>query len=64
MAHHTNQFRLDGSVGGHLISEQLFWLFALCILRVAQAPDAVFDSIAKHRQWDWLRKKASETLAP
>jgi len=64
LAHHTNQFRLDGSVGGHLISEQLFWLFALCILRVAQAPDVVFDSIAKHRQWDWLRKEASETLAP
>jgi hypothetical protein len=64
LAHHRAQFRLDGSVGGHLISEQLFWLFALCVLRVAQAPDAVFDSIAKHPQWTWLRGKAREALNP
>ena len=41
LAHHRDRFRLDGSVGGHLISEQLYWLFALCMLRVANAPDEV-----------------------
>lgn len=60
LAHHRERFRLDGSVGGHLISEQLFWLFVLCILRVAEAPDEVFECIAKHPDWDWLRKKARE----
>jgi len=60
LAHHRERFRLDGSVGGHLISEQLFWLFVLCILRVAEAPDEVFECIAKHPDWDWLRKKAGE----
>ena len=60
LAHHRDRFRLDGSVGGHLISEQLFWPFALCMLRVAQAPDAVFDSLAKHPDWVWLREKANQ----
>jgi hypothetical protein len=58
LAHHRDRFRMDGSVGGHLISEQLFWLFATCMLRVARAPDAVFVSIANHRQWRWLRAQA------
>ena len=62
-AHHRDRFRLDGSIGGHLIPEQLYWLFALCMLRVAHAPDDVFESIAKHQQWDWLRSKARESLA-
>jgi hypothetical protein len=63
LAHHRDRFRMDGSVGGHLVSEQLFWLFALCMLRVAQAPDAVFESIANHRQWGWLREQAEKGLA-
>lgn len=64
LAHHRDRFRLDGSVGGHVISEQLFWLFATCMLRVAQAPAAVFESIAHHRQWAWLREQAKELAAP
>jgi hypothetical protein len=60
LAHQRERFRLDGSVGGHLISEQLFWLFVLGILRVAEAPDEVFECIAKHPDWGWLRKKARE----
>ncbi|HEU5042561.1 MAG TPA: hypothetical protein VFT75_00325 [Nocardioidaceae bacterium] len=63
LAHHRDRFRLDGSVGGHLISEQLYWLYVLCMLRVAHAPEEVFESIAKHQQWNWLRRKAQETLA-
>lgn len=63
LAHHRDRLRLDGSVGGHLISEQLYWLFALCMLRVAHAPNEVFESIAKHQQWNWLRGEAGETLA-
>lgn len=55
LAHHRERFRVDGSVGEHLVSEQLFWLFALCMLRVAAAPEAVFDRIAAHPQWGWLR---------
>ncbi|MGI8702494.1 MAG: hypothetical protein ACR2JU_15070 [Nocardioidaceae bacterium] len=48
LAHHREPFRREGSVGDHLLTEQLFWLFAMCTLRLAQAPQAVFDSIAEH----------------
>lgn len=61
LAHHRDRFRLDGSVGGYLIAEQLFWLFALCVLRTARAPQAVFDNIAKNQQWTWLREQAVGT---
>jgi hypothetical protein len=58
LAHHRERFRLNGSVGEHLQSEQLFWLFAFCMLRLAQAPPAVFDGIAKHGQVGWLAEQA------
>lgn len=60
LAHHGDQLRLDGSAGGHLIAEQLFWLFTLCLLRVAEMPDVVFDSISNHAQWMWLREQAAD----
>ena len=37
----ANGFRVDGSVGDHLLAEQLFWLFTICMLRLADAPDAI-----------------------
>lgn len=58
LAHHDEQFRKQGTVGGHLVSEQLYWLFVLCMLRVAEASDGVFEAIAQHRQWLWLKEKA------
>lgn len=61
LAHHRDRFRRDGTVGEHLTSEQLFWLFALCMLRVTEAPEAVFDSISSHGQIQWLIEQASQT---
>lgn len=58
LAHHRERFRLNGSVGEHLQSEQLFWLFTLCMLRLADAPTAVLDGIAKHGQVRWLAGQA------
>lgn len=58
LAHHRERFRLDGSVGEHLQSEQLFWLFSLCMLRLADAPPAVFDGIGHHAQIRWLAERA------
>ncbi len=58
LAHHRERFRVDGSVGEHLLAEQLFWLFALSLLRLAKAPEAVFESIGRHRQVRWLTEQA------
>lgn len=63
LAHHGDQFRLDGSLGGSLIAEQLFWLFVICLFRVAQFPEAVFEAIAGHREWNWLQEQVRESLA-
>lgn len=61
LAHHRERFRLSGSVGEHLLAEQLFWLFAMCMLRLAQAPGAFFDSLGKHSQIRWLIERATDT---
>jgi hypothetical protein len=58
LAHHREQFRTDGTVGDHLLAEQLFWLFALCMLRLAEAPSAVYERINKHPQIRWLTETA------
>lgn len=61
LAHHRDRFRIEGSVGEHLLSQQLFWLFAMCMLRLADAPEAVFGPIVKHRQVVWLRGQAEKS---
>lgn len=59
LAHHRQRFRLEGSVGEHLVSEQLFWLFVMCMLRLVDTPRAAFESIANHQQIDWLKEQVS-----
>ncbi|MGC0249817.1 hypothetical protein [Pseudactinotalea sp. Z1748] len=59
LAHHRQQIRTDGTVGDHLLAEQLFWLFALCMLRLSDAPDVVYDGISKHRKVRWLTERAN-----
>jgi hypothetical protein len=58
LAHHRERFRVDGSVGDHLLAEQLFWLFAICMLRMADAPDAIYEKISNHAQIRWLKERA------
>lgn len=58
LAHHRESFRATGGAGDHLLAEQLFWLFAMCMLRLADAPPEVFERIAQHRQTRWLTEKA------
>jgi ApeA N-terminal domain 1 len=58
LAHHLERFRAEGSVGDHILVEQLFWLFTICMLRIAQAPDAVYEAISNHAQIGWLRERA------
>lgn len=60
LAHHRESFRATGGAGDYLLAEQLFWLFAMCMLRLAEAPPAVFESITKQRQTRWLTEKAED----
>ncbi|MBA2444198.1 MAG: hypothetical protein H0V49_02575 [Nocardioidaceae bacterium] len=63
VAHHGHVFRETGTAGEHLLAEQLYWLFVMCMLRVSGAPDAVFDSIGCHGQIRWLTEQARERPA-
>jgi len=58
LAHHRDKFRQNTANVTLLLSEQLFWLFALCILRLSDAPEAVFQAIAKHPQIRWIASEA------
>lgn len=59
LAHHREQFRAGGGVGDRPLAEQLFWLFVLCMLRLADAPDTVYERIGKHAQIRWLTERAN-----
>lgn len=61
LAHHREQFRTDGSAGDHLLADQLFWLFAICMLRLTDAPNALYGTISKHPQTRWLIEQATAT---
>lgn len=63
LAHHDDPFRTTGQVGEHVLAEQVFWLFAMCMLRACDAPDAAFESITSHSQIRWLRSQATERQA-
>lgn len=60
LAHHGSDFRLNGSVGEQLLAEQLFWLFAMNLLREAGAADSAFAGIIRHRDLRWLVEQADE----
>lgn len=64
LAHHRERFRTEGSVGDYLLAEQLFWLFVLCMLRLADAPDSTFERIGKHPQICWLTKQVEAARFP
>ncbi|RYF25811.1 MAG: hypothetical protein EOO23_08815 [Comamonadaceae bacterium] len=59
LAHHLEAFRTNSTGVEHLLAEQLYWLFAMCSLRMVEAPQDVFASIAKHPQVRWLTGEAT-----
>jgi hypothetical protein len=63
LAHHDDPFRTTGQVVEHVLAEQLYWLFAMCMLRASDAPEATFSSLGEHRQFSWLREQAVDQLA-
>jgi hypothetical protein len=52
---HVNNSELYNS------AEVANWLFVLCMLRLAQAPEAVFERIGKNPQLRWLQRKLASS---
>lgn len=63
LAHHGAGFRLNGTAGEHFMAEQLYWLFAMNLLREAGADDAAFESIGNHRDLRWLISQTRDRRA-
>ena len=38
-------------------SEVAYWLFVVCLLRLATAPDAVFQHISRSPDFNWLKEQ-------
>lgn len=62
LAHHKDRFRNNQAPIDHLLAEQLYWLFVLCMLRVAEVPSEVFDAIRRHRQFRWLAEQVGNAV--
>lgn len=60
LAHHDDPFRATGQVGEHILAEQIYWLFVLCMLRACRAPQATFEGIRNHLQVQWLTDQAKD----
>ncbi|MBF8193399.1 hypothetical protein ITP53_48560 [Nonomuraea sp. K274] len=57
IAHHLGT-RVKQTPSAQLfLADSLYWLFVLCMLRDARAPEEVFDRIEKHPELEWLGPK-------
>lgn len=59
IAHHRDRFRLASPGVGLSMSDQLFWLFVLCLFRLSDTPDSTYESWSKHREIEWLASQAA-----
>ncbi len=63
VAHHNARMATESTE--HLfLSRSAYWLFIFCLLREADAPDAVFEHIAEHSSYRWLERRLGEVLPP
>ena len=57
VAHHYGRRLRQHTAEQYYLAESAFWLFVCCMLRLSEAPDAVFDRIVEHEQFQFLRRR-------
>lgn len=57
IAHHYGRRAGQASSEQYFLSQSLYWLFVLCILRASHMPEKVFDRIRANQEFTWLRPK-------
>lgn len=62
MAHHKGIRLNDQLSEQYFLSESVYWLYVLRLLRMANAPDAIFDQIAGHRRFAHLKRQLRKIL--
>jgi hypothetical protein len=63
VAHHRPGIA-SGGAKRRVLGDSAYWLFVLCMLRDADAPPVVFQRIVEHADFDFLRVRLGEALAP
>jgi hypothetical protein len=61
LAHHL-QRTVSASSDQYYLAESAYWLFVVCILRAADAPDAAFASIQNSQQFQMIGSRLRPTL--
>lgn len=57
IGHHLGKRPNQSGSAMYFLAESLYWLFVLCALKEADAPDAVFKHISTHSDLAWLAPK-------
>ena len=60
IAHHYSG-RLAGGAAQHYLAESAYWLFVLCMMRIAELPDDVFVRLQNDRRLARLRRELPAT---
>ena len=63
VAHHSGYFINDDSSTQFFLGQSLYWLFVLCMLREASAPDVVFRRVQNHQDFLYLAPKIQSAMA-
>lgn len=63
VTHHLEQTVRRSSPTTLYLSQSLYYLFALCMLRASQAPADLIDRVPEHPDFRWLAPRVRELLA-
>ncbi len=59
LGHHLDRYRSNRDLIERELADQLLWLGQLCLLRSAEAPEAVFERIGNDGHFHWVAKRAA-----
>lgn len=62
VAHHYGRRLRQHTAEQFYLAESAFWLFVCCMLRLSEAPDAVFDRIVGHEHFQFLRGRLEKFI--
>lgn len=62
IAHHFGRRMHQHTAEQLYLAESAYWLYVLCLLRLAGAPDSVFNRIIQHQEFQFLRRRLAKFL--
>ena len=62
LAHHLAELARQVSSDQLFLSESAFWLYVICLLRRAAAPEAVFGRISRTQQFQFLKRRLAKVF--